>query len=103
MSEKYSGESSRTFYTRTKEHLAGYATKKEDNPMLKHQLNFHPGVDPDYSMRVLQVFKDPLTRQINEGVRINSNRSTPGYLMNSKSEFRQGEVARVTVTRGLAN
>ena len=97
----YSGETSRTFYTRTKEHLSGFATKKEDNPMLKHQSNFHPGVDPNYSMRVLQVFKDPLTRQVNEGVRINNNRSTPGYLMNSKSEFRQGEVARVTVTRGL--
>ena len=52
-------------------------------------------------MKALQFYKDPLTRQINEGVRINNSRSTPGYLMNSKAEFRQGEVARVTITRGL--
>ena len=31
------------------------------------------------------------------------SRSSPDLLMNSKSEFRQGEVARVTITRGLGN
>ena len=48
-------------------------------------------------MKALQFYKDPLTMQINEGVKINNTRCTPGYLMNSKSEFRQGEVARVTI------
>ena len=93
----YHGESSRTFYTRTKEHMAGYTSKRKENPILKHQTNFHPGQEPNYIMKALKFYKDPLTRQINEGVRINNTRSTPGYLMNSKSEFRQGEVARVTI------
>ena len=46
---------------------------------------------------------DPLTRQINEGVRINNTKSSLGMLMNSKAEFHQGAVARVTVERGLDN
>ena len=99
----YHGESSRTLYTRTKEHMNGHASKKKDNPIYKHQTNFHPGQEPNYTMKALKFFKDPLTRQINEGVRINNSRSSPDHLMNSKSEFRQGEVARVAVTRGLGN
>ena len=87
--------------TRSNEHMTGYASRRKDNPLWKHQTNFHPGLQPTYNMRALKFFKDPLTRQINEGVRINNSRSTPGFLMNSKSEFRQGEVARVDITRGL--
>ena len=97
----YHGETSRTFLTRSNEHMTGYASRRKDNPLWKHQTNFHPGLQPTYNMRTLKFFKDPLTRQINEGVRINNTRSTPGFLMNSKSEFRQGEVARVAITRGL--
>ena len=99
----YHGESSRTLFTRTKEHMTGFTSKKKDNPLFKHQTNFHPGLQPNYTMKALRFFKDPLTRQINEGVRINNSRSSPDYLMNSKSEFRQGEVARVTITRGLGS
>ena len=39
----YHGESSRTLYTRSKEHYTGYTKRKADNPMYKHQMNFHPG------------------------------------------------------------
>ena len=85
------GESSRT-----KEHMDWFVSKKEDNPMFKHQSNFHPGLEPNYTitMTALKFFKNPLTRQLNEGVRINNTRSSPGLLMNSKTEFRQREVAR---------
>ena len=96
----YHGQSSRTLPTRTKEHVAGYRKNHQDNPIVKHQANFHPGLQPKLSMKALLFFKDPLSRQINEGVRINQSKSTPGYLLNSKSEFRQGEVARVNIMRG---
>jgi hypothetical protein len=34
-------------------------------------------------------------------VSINRSASTEGYLLNSKAEYKQGEVARVTIQRGL--
>ena len=48
-----------------------------------------------------KTFSDPSSKQIYEGVSINRSPSTPGFLMNSKTEYRQGEVARVEVVRGL--
>ena len=78
-------QSSKTKYTRTKEQMTGFLSKKKNNPLLKHQTNFHPGLEPNYNMKALQYFKDPLTRQINEGIRINHYISTPGYLMNFKN------------------
>ena len=63
----YHGESSRTLYTRSKEHCAGLRQKKADNPMHKHQANFHPGLEADFSIKATRFFNDPLTRQINEG------------------------------------
>ena len=96
----YHGESGRTLYTRSKEHQRDLEKKKADNPMFKHLQNFHPGEVAKYNIKSTRFFKDPLTRQINEGVRINNSKSNPGLLMNSKSEFRQGEVARVVLVNG---
>ena len=69
--------------------------------MYKHMSNFHPGQEPNFITKATKFFSGPLTRQINEGVRINNTKSSPGMLMNSKAEFHQGAVARVTVERGL--
>ena len=44
-----------------------------------------------------------MSKQIFEGVSINNSPSSPGLLMNSKAEYRQGEVARVVLVRGFAN
>ena len=43
----------------------------------------------------------PMEKAIFEGVSINNSPSTPGHLMNSKTEYKQGEVARVVLVRGL--
>jgi hypothetical protein len=99
----YHGETSRTLYTRSREHANGLKKQKADNPMHKHMCNHHPGQRPAFSTKVTKFFSDPLTRQINEGVRINHSKSSLGFLMNSKSEFHQGAVPRVTVNRGLGN
>ena len=100
----YHGETSRTLYTRATEHLArdsGENGEESKKALLKHTAAFHPGKEPNFNIKVTGSFNDPLTRHINEGVRINNSRSNAGYLMNSKSEYRQGEVPRVVVTRGL--
>ena len=98
----YHGESSRTLYTRSKEHWNDYNKRKADKPLYKHQKNFHPGQVAQFKIKATKFFKDPLTRQIDEGVRINNSQSSPDFLMNSKAEFRQGEVARVVLVRGAA-
>ena len=97
----YHGETSKTLYKRSTQHAYGLNKKKADNPMYKHMSNFHPGLEPNFITKATKFFSDPLARQINEGVRINNTRSSPGMLMNSKAEFHQGAVARVTVERGL--
>ena len=50
----------------------------------------------------LKSSSDATSAQIYEGVSINHTPSAEGYLMNSKAEYQQGEVARVFVVRGLA-
>ena len=42
-----------------------------------------------------------MEKAIFEGVSINNSSSTPGHLMNSKAEYKQGQVARVVLVRGL--
>ena len=46
-------------------------------------------------------FREPVMHQIYEGVCINRSASTPGYLMNSRAEYEQGQVARLVVAQGL--
>ena len=72
-----------------------------DNPLHKHQTNHHQGEEPNMQFRAEKFFADPTSRQIYEGVSINNSPSTPDYLMNSRAEYKQGEVARVVVVRGL--
>ena len=98
----YHGETSRTLYTRVKEHLRqGRDATNETKPLLKHSMLHHSGRRVKFSIRKTGSFKDSLSRQINEGVRINNTTSDPGYLMNSKSEFHQGEVPRVVIMNGF--
>ena len=95
----YHGETSRTLYTRLKEHFQN--TSHEKPALLKHNDIFHPNQEPNFKVKAVGFFKDPLSRQVNEGIRINNSRSDKGHLMNSKAEFRQGEVPRVVIQRGL--
>ena len=56
----------------------------------------------EFEFQAEKFFSDATSAQIYEGVSINNTPSNEGYLMNSKSEYQQGEVARVQVVRGLA-
>jgi hypothetical protein len=101
----YHGETSRTLYTRQKEHMKGLAGRKPDNALFKHQELHHHQLDgsPQYEFRTEKFFPDPMSKQIFEGVSINHSPSSAGHLMNSKAEYRQGEVARVVLVRGLVD
>ena len=52
-----------------------------------------------FYMEALRVFQSCLQRQVNEAVRISSSKAD--LVMNSKSEFHQAPIVRVTVAAGL--
>ena len=86
---KYTGETSRNFYTRDQEHRD---PKNPKSWMLSHQNEEHQGTTPNYKMKVEKVFKDPLSRQAGEAVMI---RRTKGNVLNSKLEFNQPQLFNV--------
>ena len=82
----YEGETSKSGYVRGLKHLSNYKAKTLDSPLWKHAAVSHNGrMDVKYKMRVLKSFRDPLTRQVNEAVRI--QQSNADILLNSKSEW----------------
>ena len=87
--------------TRQKEHFDGQAAKKEDNALWKHQELFHAEEECKFEFTAEKFFHEPVMHQIYEGVCINRSASTPGYLMNSRAEYEQGQVARLVVAQGL--
>ena len=66
------GETSRTLYTRQKEHFKGLKKQKEDNTLWKHTELHHPGQDPPQFQFQAEMFcSTPMDKAIFEGVSIN--------------------------------
>ena len=101
LSAVYHGETGRNGYSRGLEHFAGLKNKKEDNPLWKHCVLQHNGQQVQFKMVCLKSFKTAFMRQINEGVRIACCRAE--ICMNSKSEFHQPSIVRVSTNLGNSN
>ena len=87
----YEGESSRSARLRGKEHLQGYKNKNESNMLYKHKILEHPEEDNiEFKMEIIGLFKDSLTRQANEAVRIKNC---------EKSQFNHPPITRIVVDR----
>ena len=78
--------------------------------MWRHTLEAHGGVlGPlsglnDYSMKVTGVFKDPLSRILDEAVRIKDLEDDPAAnCRNSKGEYFQRQYIRTSYTKGTQN
>ena len=96
---QYEGETGRNCFSRGLEHQNDLRTMKEDSPLWKHCVVEHNSNKQEFSMKALGGFSSCLNRQTNEAVRIlNSKAHT---VMNSKSEFHQAPIVRVTMSRGL--
>ena len=93
----YEGETSRSARLRGKEHLDAYRRKDSDSVLYKHKLVEHEQEDVDFVMEITGVFRDALTRQADEAVRIYTRKNEE--LMNSKSEFNHPPIARVVVQK----
>jgi hypothetical protein len=93
----YEGESSRSARVRGAEHMADYDKKRPNSVLFKHKENEHKSEEMKIRMEVTRKFRDPLTRQANEAVRISHRKKLE--LLNSKSEFNHPPIARITVER----
>ena len=97
----YHGETERTLYTRLKEHAKAHQMKHEGNALYKHDQMEHDCEKAEYCFEPIKLFRDPLTRQINEGVRINQSLADEQCIfLNSRAEFMQGTVPRVEIVLG---
>ena len=97
ISKVYEGETSRSIRLRSTEHLAAFKNQKSDSVLYKHKKLEHIDEEVEYGLEVTGLFKDALTRQANESVRIYNRRGTS--ILNSKSEFNHPPTARVMVEK----
>jgi hypothetical protein len=68
---RYVDETGQNAYTRGLMNMANYWGKQTDSPLCKHAQMVQGGnMEGSYSMKVEKCFGDPLTRQVNEAVRI---------------------------------
>ena len=93
----YEGETGRSARLRGAEHLKQLQQGSEDSALYKHRMAEHPNQTVKFKMEITGQFKDALTRQANEAIRISSR---PGHqILNSKSEFNRPPIAKVLVER----
>ena len=93
----YEGESARSGRLRGSEHLRGFQKKDPKNVIFKHQQSDHPNEMMEMKMVITGKFRDALTRQSNEAVRI--QRRPNKTLLNSKSEMNHHPLAQITVEK----
>jgi hypothetical protein len=93
----YEGETARSARTRGAEHMSQFKNGRGDSAMFKHRSNDHDGEEIKFRMEITDKFRDPLTRQANEAVRISKLKKHE--LLNSKNEFNHPPIARISVER----
>ena len=93
----YEGEKGRSARVRGLEHVKDFEKKKKNSALYKHAKCEHKNENVQFKMEITKKFKDALSRQANEAVRI-FNRSS-SELLNSKAEFNHPPLARVVVEK----
>ena len=90
----YVGGSSCNVYERTKEYHSERESKKEESHQIKCWLTDNRELEepPNFTLKTVQYFTDPMTRQLAEAVRIDLRREG---LLNSKSEHNRYRVPRL--------
>ena len=91
----YEGETSRSIRIRSHEHIRSYEKKNSTSVLHKHKMLDHKGEEVQFELEITGIFKDALTRQANESIRIYNR--TGSEILNSKSEFNHPPAARVMV------
>ena len=100
----YDGECGDSGVHRADQHREDIVNKDEKNAFAKHLSNFHPDRtgDPNaIKIRVVKTFKKCLEHQVSEATAIHLKKRD--ILLNSRAEWHQPSVARVTVSRNLGS
>ena len=101
VSKVYEGETGRSARVRGAEHLNSFLSGRPDNPLFKQKTNDHQDEEIKFRMEITKKFRDPLSRQANEAVRISGRKKNE--LLNSKTEFNHPPIARISVERKTKN
>ena len=92
---KYWGESHRTWWDRSREHLNDLKSNNTDYAIAKHMPNCHQGMEPRFQFKADRSWKSALERQLGEALLIDN---TPQeHLMNGKSEWGLNPIPRVKI------
>ena len=92
----YVGESARSMYERGREHEKDKEDRLVESHQIKHWQLDHPELEdpPKFHFKIVSTFKDPLTRQLAESVRI-ERRGVE--ILNSRSEYSRCRVPRLQI------
>ena len=94
----YKGETSYSAYTRGQEHLEKYQKQDPKSVLQNHAQSEHQANQVQFRMDVLGTYhRDATLRQISEGIEI--ERTPPGRLMNTRSEWNSSLIPQCTVQR----
>ena len=91
----YQGETSRSMFSRGEEHQKALNLKSKESVLWTHCTTDHEGHVPQFRMKATGYFSDPLTRQIEEAVRIFHTK----HPMNRKGEWKKTAIPRATYAR----
>ena len=96
---EYWGETARTAFERGEEHLEGMRNQDESNGLWKHSQIHHGGKlrREELEMKVVETHRSPLSRQIHEGVEIETNSAE--IVMNSKAEWNQSRLPKIILNQ----
>ena len=96
----YVGESARSIYERAGEHQRDAMKESDDSHMVKHWSSCHAqdSVEerPKFKIKVIATFKDALTRQVAEAVRIQMRGEG---VLNSRAEYSRCSLPRLVVEK----
>ena len=95
---KYIGETGRSAYERSIEHVNDYDRLEERSHLLRHYVLKHQDIRLDeleFGMRVRSSFKTAIERQVGEAIAISREKRAGTNLLNSKAEFNRCKIERL--------
>ena len=92
LTKAYEGKTSRSIRLRSMEHINSYKNKNSSSVLYKHKALDHINKDVEFGLEITGGFKDALTRQANQSIRIYNRQGSE--MLNSKNEFHPPPTAR---------
>ena len=92
----YVGETSRSIYERAKEHVRDGRAGAQDSHIARHWEERHKGEDmPLFRFSIVRGFKDSLSRQVSESVRIDLRKG----VLNNKAVYSRNKLPRLEIQK----